>query len=103
MWGLFVGVVIGALQVAALGILGKMILGDSISAKLIGALLLMAKIAVIVFILYLIATVSLTHLIWTAAGMLAGLIIALVVTQMRRRTKKAEADSHTDGKDNSDG
>jgi hypothetical protein len=103
MWGLFVGLVIGALQVVALGILSKMILGDNTSAKLIGVLLLMVKVALIVFVLYLISTITLMHLIWTAAGMLAGLILTLMIMQVRRSAKSKTAGSHIDGKDNSDG
>ena len=102
MWGLFVGLVIGALQVVALGILSKMILGDNTSAKLIGALLLMVKIAIIVLVLYLISTITLMHLIWTAAGMLAGLILTLMIMQVRRSAKSKTTGSHKDGKDNSD-
>ena len=94
--------VIGALQVVALGILSKMILGDNSSAKLIGALLLMVKIAIIVLVLYLISTITLMHLIWTAAGMLAGLILTLMIMKERRSAKSKTADSHKDGKDNSD-
>lgn len=84
MWGLLIGLAIGVLQVLALTILGKMILGDRASAKLIGAVLLIVKIAVIVLILYLISTISLTHVIFTAVGMLTGLIAALVVLHIRR-------------------
>lgn len=86
MWGLFVGIAIGILQVLALNILGKMILGDNAAAKMLGALLLMAKIAVIVFIFYLISTVSLTHVIWTAGGLFAGLIAALAFLSKRKKT-----------------
>lgn len=85
MWGLLIGLAIGVLQVLALTILGKMILGDRASAKLIGAVLLIVKIASIVLILYLISTISLTHVIFTAVGMLAGLIAALVFLLIRRK------------------
>jgi len=80
---LFVGLAIGVLQVLALTILGKMILGEQASAKLIGILLLVAKVAVIILILYLISTISLTHVIFTACGMFAGLIVALAVVYLR--------------------
>ncbi len=104
MWGLFIGLAIGALQVFALYKLGKMILGRDTTAKLLGALLLIGKIALIVLALYLIATVSLTHLLWTGAGMLIGMIAALaVVLQWRRRKDGKENDSHSDGKDISHG
>ena len=102
MWGILVGLVIGALQVVALGILGKMIIGDKLIAKVIGAVLLIMKIAVIVLILCLIANTSLTHLIWTAAGMLVGMITALVVITMRRKAKTV-AQGQSDGKDNNYG
>ncbi len=87
MWGLFVGLVIGFLQVLGLKIFGKMIFGDNDSAKPLGVLLLMVKIALIVFILYLISTVSLTHVIWTAGGMLIGLIATLAVINKRDQKK----------------
>ena len=88
MWGLLIGLAIGVLQVLALTILGKMIFGDRASAKLIGAVLLIVKIGAIVLILYLISTISLTHVIFTAVGMLAGLIAALVFLQIRRKNNK---------------
>lgn len=102
MWGILVGLVIGALQVVALGILGKMIIGDKPIAKVVGAVLLIVKIAIIVLVLCLIASISLTHLIWTAAGMLVGMIAVLVVSMMRRKAKTA-AQGQSDGKDNSHG
>ncbi len=104
MRGLFVGLVIGALQVLALYKLGKMILSRDMAAKLLGVLLMIGKIAVIVVALYLIATVSLTHLIWTAAGMLVGMTAALAaVLHLRRRKEGTANDSHSDGKDISHG
>jgi hypothetical protein len=101
MWGIFVGLVIGALQVMALGILGRMMLGGNPVAKATGVLLLIAKIAVIVLVLCLIANISWTHLLWTAAGMLVGLIAALALIMLRRRGGSAAGDS-MDGKDGSD-
>ena len=103
MWGLFIGLTIGALQVIALNKLGRMILGENISSKLIGALLLLAKIALIVFILYLMASVSLTHLLWTMGGMLLGMTVTLVIVLKRRESQKSATGSSTDGKDNSNG
>lgn len=103
MWGLFVGLAIGALQVIALSILGRMILGEKLSAKFIGAMLLLVKIAVIVVILVLIASVSLTHLLWTVGGMLVGMIMTLVVMVIRRKTQRTAAGSYADGKDDSNG
>ncbi len=100
MWGILVGLVIGALQVLALRILGKMILGDKLAAKALGAVLLIVKIAVIVLILYLIANVSLTHLLWTAGGMLIGMTAALAVIMISGRAKAA-AQGGDNGKDNS--
>ena len=58
MWGIFVGIVIGVLQVLALTKLGGMIMGDGKSVfKLLGAVLLFIKMAAIVLILYLLSTV----------------------------------------------
>lgn len=78
---------IGGLQLLAVNKLGKMILGGKKSEKLLGATLLILKIAAIVFILYLISTVSLAHVIWTAGGMLLGLTLgSLYMLKRRRRT-----------------
>lgn len=103
MWGLFVGLAMGMLQVAALSALSRMILGGKPAARMLGALLLVVKIAVIVLILYLISTISLMHLIWTAVGILIGLMLASAAILIRRRKEDAGAGSHTDGKDNRDG
>ncbi len=99
MWGILVGLAIGALQVVALYKLGKMILGGNPSVKVVGAFLLIVKIAIIVFILCLIANITLMHLIWTAVGMLFGMIAALVVVLHIRHKADTANDSHTDGKD----
>lgn len=85
MWGLFVGIAMGGLQMLAVNKLGRMIIGGSPSAKLAGALLFIAKIAAIVTVLYLISTVSLEHLIWTAGGILLGLLAASFWLLKRRR------------------
>jgi len=93
MWGLFVGLGIGVLQVIALRALLGMIMGTQ---KALGALLLMLKFAAIAALLWLISTVSLMHLVWTAGGMLVGLIIgSAIVMQLQKRTGK-------DGKDHGD-
>ena len=84
MWGLFVGILIGVLQVLGLNILGRMLLGENIKAKMLAILLIFVKIAVIVSVIILISTVSVTHVIWTAVGMLLGLIAALVFFNMRK-------------------
>lgn len=94
MWGIFVGIVIGVLQVWALGKIGQMVLGDKAAAKLAGGLLFFVKMAAIVAVLYLISTVSLGTLIWTAGGMLLGLVLASVYILRRRKTH---------GKDNNNG
>ncbi|MDD5016649.1 MAG: hypothetical protein PHO15_00950 [Eubacteriales bacterium] len=95
MWGLFVGIAIGMLQVLAMSKIGGMVLGDKASAKLLGSVLFLVKMAAIIFILYLISTITLAHLIWTAGGMAVGLILASVYV-LRRRHK-------TDGEDSGDG
>ncbi len=84
MWGLLAGIVIGVLQVLALVFLKKMIFGESTIKKIIGCLLLFAKMAAIVFVLVYISDISLTMLILTACGMLAGLICALLFIYLRR-------------------
>ncbi len=65
--------------------LGRMILGGKTYEKLLGILLFIAKMAAIIVILYFISTVSLAHLIWTAGGMLLGLISGSFYILKRRR------------------
>jgi len=91
------------LQVLALKYLGRMILGEKTSSKFLGALLILLKIALIVLVLVLIAKVSLTHLLYTAGGMLAGIIAALVIMLLREAPHKKAAGSHADGKDGNNG
>lgn len=81
---------IGVAQVFALRALVKMIMGTQ---KALGALLLMLKIAAIVAILWLVSTVSLTHLIWAGVGMFAGLILGFVILQQTQKR------AGNDGKD----
>lgn len=92
MWGLFVGIIIGVLQVIGLYTFGKMIFGENNIARALGAVFLLVKIALIVLIIILISTVSLTHVIWTVGGMLLGLIAALVFINRRlhKNTQKTE-------------
>jgi|AGTN01.1.fsa_nt_gi hypothetical protein len=93
MWGFFVGLGIGALQVFALRALIRMIMGTQMA---LGALLLLLKITAVVALLWLISTVSLTHLIWAAGGMFAGLVLGLVIVQWKQK----RAGEH--GKDDQD-
>jgi hypothetical protein len=86
MWGLLVGAAIGGLQLLAVSKLGRMILGGETYRKLLGVLLFIAKMAAITVILYFISTVSLAHLIWTAGGMLLGLVSGSVY-MLKRRSK----------------
>jgi hypothetical protein len=89
MWGLFVGMLIGGLQIFTVNKLGRMMFEGEISEKIIGLVLFMLKIGAIVLILYLISTVSLVHLVWTAGGMLLGLLSAsLYMLKRRRRVNK---------------
>lgn len=91
MWGLFVGIAIGLLQVFALAKLGGMIMGNGKAGfKALAVLLLLIKMAAIVLILYLLSTVSPAHLIWAAGGILAGLCIASIVLILRRKKSDGE-------------
>ncbi len=85
MWGLFVGILIGGLQILAVNKLGRMMLEGKANEKIAGFALFMLKIGVIVAILYFISTVSLAHLIWTAGGILLGLLAASLYMLKRRR------------------
>jgi len=96
MWGIFIGIAIGVLQVLALTKLGSMIMGDGKAVfKLLGAALLLVKMAVVVLVLYLLSTVSPAHLIWAAGGILIGLIIASIILAARRKKTDRE-DEHVD-------
>jgi hypothetical protein len=85
MWGLFVGMLIGGLQILAVNKLGRMMFDGKAYEKVIGFVLFMLKIGVIVAILYFISTVSLVHLVWTAGGILLGLLAASLYMLKRRR------------------
>ena len=95
MWGIFVGIAIGVLQVAALYKLIKIMLGQNAVMKLVAVVLLMVKIAAIVGILYLLTTVSLAHLIWAAGGMLIGLISASAF-MLKQRNKTDREGKHVE-------
>lgn len=99
MWSLLVGIGIGALQVLGLFVFGKMILGENNMAKALGALLLLVKTALIVLVIVLIAQVSMMNVIWTAVGMLLGLIAALLYVNRRPQKHRGT----TDGKESNDG
>jgi hypothetical protein len=93
MWGLFAGIVIGALQFLAVYKLGGMIFGGKGILKAVGGALFLVKMALLVFILYLISTVPPLYtynLLWTAGGMLIGLILGWLymykIYKRRRRT-----------------
>lgn len=103
MWGLFVGISIGVLQVVGLYTFGRMIFGENSIAKVLGAVLLIVKIALIVLIFVLISTVSLMHVIWTAGGMLLGLVGSLAYMLMRHQKKDMKDRTNTGGKDSIDG
>jgi hypothetical protein len=94
MWGLIVGLGIGALQVFALRALIKMIMGTQ---RVLGVLLLMLKIAAVVALLWLVSTVSLMHLIWAAGGLFAGLILSSVILLLTQRRTGKDGKGHQDG------
>jgi ABC-type lipoprotein release transport system permease subunit len=94
MWGLFVGIAIGVLQLLAVNKLGRMILAGKRSEKILGTVLFVAKMTVIVFILYIISTVSLEHVVWTAGGMLLGLTAGSVYILKRRRRTNGDDKSN---------
>ena len=89
MWGLFVGLAIGGLQVLTVVKLGGLVFGNKLLLSIAGIILFFLKMTAIVLILYLISTISLAHLIWTAGGMLAGLV-AVSVYLLKRRRKHVE-------------
>ncbi len=96
MWGIFIGIAIGVLQVLALTKLGGMIMGDGKAVfKLLGAALLLIKMAAIVLVLYLLSKVSLQHLIWAAGGILIGLFFTSIILTARRKKTDRE-DEHVD-------
>ena len=98
MWGLFVGLAIGVLQVLAVVKLGGLVFGNKPILSIAGIILFFIKMTAIVLILYLISTISLEHLIWTAGGMLAGLV-AVSVYLLKRRKKAPKEDIKEDLED----
>lgn len=85
--------IIGGLQLLAVNKLGRMLFDGKLFEKIIAFLLFILKMTAIIAILYLISTVSLEHLIWTAGGILLGLVaVSLYVLKRRRRlgTEKSE-------------
>ncbi len=101
MWGLLVGIIIGMLQVLGLSVFGKMILGKNNAKRVLGAVALVAKLALIILLICLISTVSLDCVIWTAGGMLLGLILSWVYVSKRSHMKDSKDREYTAGKDNS--
>ena len=100
MWGLFVGIALGIMQMALLRVLGNKILGDSAPwVKALSVLLIMAKFALIVFVLYLLFTVSFAHLIWAASGMLIGLVLCSVFLIFWNKRSAGPGSSQTQEKD----
>lgn len=115
MWGLFLGMLIGWLQIFAVNKLGRMMIDGRPSEKVIGVSLFLLKMAAIVVVLYLISSISLEHLVWTAGGILLGLLSASFYMLIRRRRVNSEppnnkafngndaAARNINGEDNSDG
>ena len=92
MWGLFVGIGLGAGQILALKALMGIIMRDSNTAlKLLAFLLIIIKMAAIVLILVLLSRLSLQHVIWAAGGMSIGLVsVSLIIFLGRKKTDKNE-------------
>ena len=88
MWGIFIGIAIGILQVLAIGMIGRLFVKNGYIVKMLSCILFLVKMAAIVAILYWISTISLTHLIWTAGGMLLGLVIASAFLLIRRNKQQ---------------
>jgi hypothetical protein len=97
MWGLFVGIVIGGLQILAVNKLGRMLFDGRIPEKIIAFVLFLLKIAAIIVILYFISTVSLEHLVWTAGGILLGLLAVSLYMLKRRRSAAVNGDDGSNG------
>ena len=92
MWGIFIGIAIGILQVLAIGMIGRLFVRNGFIVKLLSCVLFIAKMAAIIAILYFISTISLTHLIWAAGGMLLGLVAASVFL-VKKRNKQQRGQS----------
>ncbi len=76
----------------ALNKLGLMIFKGKPLQKFIAGTLLLTKMAAIVLILYLLSTISLDHLIWTAGGILLGLIAISVFILKKRSNREDSSD-----------
>ena len=89
------GMLIGGLQILAVNKLGRMMLEGNNPEKIIGFVLFILKIGAIIVILYFISTVSLIHLIWTAGGILLGLLaVSLYILKRRRRVVNGDEGSN---------
>ena len=95
MWGIFIGIVLGAGQVLALkALVGVIMNTGGIAPKLFAFLLIIIKMALIVLILLLLSRISVAHVIWAAGGMLIGLVGASAAILFRR--KKTDNNEHVD-------
>lgn len=87
---------IGGLQILAVNKLGRMMFDGKIPEKIIGFVLFLLKIGAIITILYLISTVSLECLVWTAGGILLGLS-AMSLYMLKRRRRIVNGDDNSNG------
>lgn len=92
---------IGVLQIFAVSKLGRMMFGGKTSEKIIGFVLFILKMAAVIVILYFISTVSLESLVWTAGGVLSGLLAASFYIVKRRR--RGAAETRVNGDEGSNG
>jgi len=84
MWGIFVGIGLGILQLYLLRNITGMIGGPGKHSVLIVMPLILLKLIFIMFILYLMATVSIAHLLFTAGAMLVTILLVSVIYFLKK-------------------
>lgn len=95
MWGLFVGVGLGFLQVILLRKTAEWMLGSSTGGAMLAVFITIIKLAAIMGILLLLAfTGGITPVLWAAGAMLVIMIALPIILNVRknRKIKKQEVD-----------
>jgi len=87
MWGVFVGIGLGLLQVLLLRKVVDWITSNKTSGAMVAVFITLIKLAIILGVLFLLALISLETMIWAAGGMLV-VMIGLPIYLNKRQNKK---------------
>lgn len=98
MWGIFVGIGLGFFQVFLLRKTAMMMTQDKRKGTAIAIPIIIGKLVLIIGILYLLALVSLSTMLW-GAGALAVTMIVLPIVLNRRHMSKSSSNSDILGED----